>query len=66
MFNDDSNGLAKIPHNHSEQRLYEIRMENERLVNRLSQTKMTVVSHIIKHQNKTQDRLRMRNLKRKN
>lgn len=27
-FNEKSNKLAKIPHNHNEQRLYEIRMEN--------------------------------------
>ena len=32
MFGETQNHLEKIPKNHSEQRLYEIRKENERLV----------------------------------
>ena len=65
MFNENANSLAKIPHNHNEQKLYDIRMENERLVNKLAQTKMTVVSHIVKEKPKHIDHYKMRNLRRK-
>lgn len=45
MFGETENKLSHIPRNHNEQRLYEIRKENERLVEKLSSTKMTVISH---------------------